>query len=414
MILLTNQYGISIDLGTHKISIRLVDLLTKKFQNHITIDNPQSRFGIDIVNRARSTLSESIDLTSELHDLLNELILQLLRHTHVKKKEISSCILVGNTVMHHIMFGLPLAPLLHEPYQSPHTGYIHETGGSIGLNSISDVSCYSPPLIGSFVGSDTIALGVSSSIFSTQKTTLAIDIGANSEFLLAHEGRIVSTSAASGPAFEGMSLECGTSSVSGAIDSIKLDLGSSRVEYSTIDSKNPVGICGTGAISALAEFVRNGIITEDGSFNRLIESPLLSLVDIPPYFNITKNLFISQYDLRMLQQSKSAIHAAIDTILDISKCATADIECLILGGQFGSALNLQDAIDIDMLPDFTHASVSRRPYAANEGAEEILFDLDLRESMDSLISKVEYIDLMNNELFENYYIQALKYTRVNR
>jgi uncharacterized 2Fe-2S/4Fe-4S cluster protein (DUF4445 family) len=326
---------------------------------------------------------------------------------------ITEAIIVGNSIMHHILFGLDYSSLIVEPFTTTYLEPMEVSGSTIGFDAISDVGCFSPSLIGSFVGSDAIALGISSGIFESHKTILAIDIGANTELLLSYDDRIVTTSAASGSAFEGSSLENGISYGPSAIYDIKIDDNLCDLSWKTLDDSTPDGICGTGAISALAEFVRREIINREGSFNRVVKSPRLVLDVAPPYFSITGDVQISQYDLRLLQQSKAAIRASIEVLLRNLKCDPENLEQLYLAGYFGYALDVSDAFDIDMFPMFENASIQRERFAANLGAEEILYSRPSREILNSLTSRIEHIDLSDNQQFEVLYLQSLKFSKAS-
>ena len=408
------QYGISVDIGTHKISLRIFDITTGEIHGHVLSENPQNKYGLDIITRCRTALANHIDLTSELRGIVNEMIEEMLNRVLIERNSIKTAIIVGNSIMHHIFFDLDFTPLINEPFSTSYRDSMDLYTDSIDLNALDHVPCLSPPLIGSFIGSDAVALGVSSSIFSSKETNLAIDIGANSEFILSHSGRILAASAASGPAFEGMSLDCGVSNKTGAITSIKISDDLSHVGYETLNSRRAIGICGTGAISALAEFVRKQIITSYGSFNRTARSPLLSLKSTPPFFMISKDVTISQYDLRLLQQSKAAIGAAIATLLDRLDLNASDINSLYLAGQFGAAIDLNDAYDIDMFPSFDNASLQQESYAANLGAETIIVNKIPLTTLNDFVSRIEHVNLMNDEQFDAEFVQALQYSKASK
>ena len=97
-----------------------------------------------------------------------------------------------------------------------------------------------------------------SSLFKMQftnildKLSLLLDLGTNGEMVLGNRRRRISASSAAGPAFEGGNMLCGTGSVSGAISQVKIQ--NRRAVIRTIGVISPpVGICGTGIISAMAE-----------------------------------------------------------------------------------------------------------------------------------------------------------------
>ena len=79
---------------------------------------------------------------------------------------------------------------------------------------------------------------------------------------LGNKDRILVTSTAAGPAFEGGNIKWGMGSVAGAICSVKLD--GTNVQVQTIRDRKPVGICGTGVLETVAELLREELVDETG------------------------------------------------------------------------------------------------------------------------------------------------------
>jgi uncharacterized 2Fe-2S/4Fe-4S cluster protein (DUF4445 family) len=98
--------------------------------------------------------------------------------------------------------------------------------------------------------------------WQAKETTVALDIGTNTEVSLICKGKIVTTSCASGPAFEGGHIKYGMRAATGAIERLRID--GDRVQYQTIDGAPPVGICGSGILDALAQLYLAKIIDEGG------------------------------------------------------------------------------------------------------------------------------------------------------
>ena len=69
---------------------------------------------------------------------------------------------------------------------------------------------YAPPVLGQFVGADMLAVLLAVGMHEREDVTMAIDIGTNTEIALGNRDRILVTSCASGPAFEGSGVKCGT------------------------------------------------------------------------------------------------------------------------------------------------------------------------------------------------------------
>ena len=50
------EYGISVDIGTSRISLHIVDIVTQRVIAETAITNPQIPYGLDVVTRIRYSL----------------------------------------------------------------------------------------------------------------------------------------------------------------------------------------------------------------------------------------------------------------------------------------------------------------------------------------------------------------------
>ena len=109
-----------------------------------------------------------------------------------------------------------------------------------------------PPLIGGFVGSDALACLVYFRFDQALNPMIAVDLGTNGEVMVTDGDRILVASTAAGPAFEGVNISCGSRAVDGAITKVRLD--GTNVLFETISDEAPVGLTGSGLLSAVNEF----------------------------------------------------------------------------------------------------------------------------------------------------------------
>jgi uncharacterized 2Fe-2S/4Fe-4S cluster protein (DUF4445 family) len=204
----------------------------------------------------------------------------------------------------------------------------HEIGLPVGEDAI----CYSPPIVESFVGPDAIMLLLVSGALESKENLVAIDVGTNTEIAVLSQRGLWMASAASGPAFEGMSLACGMPAVSGAISEV--ELGKDYVPtIQVIGGGKAKGICGSGAISAMASLLNAGLLNTKGSLQRDVNSEWLITEPSGPRLILAnafssetkKPIFFSQSDVRMLQQSKAAISGAIRLLLRKAQCSSSEV-----------------------------------------------------------------------------------------
>jgi len=413
----SKHFGVTVDVGTSQLTIHLLDLENQNLLAQCVLRNPQSPFGLDVVSRAKHAVA-SENNASKLSELVRGGVIRGIQSAGqdagVALGDIQSMVVIGNTVMHHLFYGLPVDDLLTPPYETKASNALDMHIEDLGIFLGDEAMCYSPPLIGSFVGCDAIAVLLASGLMSSTETTVVADVGTNTEIMLGHKGNLLITSAASGPAFEGMSLDCGMPADKGAISAVQIDTASHRPNVDTIDRGRPMGICGTGAVSALGALLDSGLLNSEGSLARHIESTWLSgRGDVVHYILVQatdsgtgRPIYISQIDIRMMQQSKAAIFTAIELLVDEVSIAAGDIERFLLTGAFGSDLNISDAIRIGLFPQFQNARIDQILGGASSGADMILLNPELRDVASDIVRNTDYVDLMDNSEFESRFSKA--------
>jgi uncharacterized 2Fe-2S/4Fe-4S cluster protein (DUF4445 family) len=407
------EYGVSVDLGTSQITIHLFDLQSGNLAYELIFENPQNFAGLDVISRIMYTKKNplnSMKLTTLIRKVMNRGIREIVELSNSSFDQVSSIVIVGNTVMHHFFYGLPCDSLLRPPYLITRKEAIHTTAYNIDLELEKDVLVYSPPLVESYVGADTIAMILASELLNQTHPSLAIDIGTNTEIALWDGDWLRICSAASGPAFEGMSLDCGCNAIEGAIEKVEI----SGPDYRPIGSSRPKGICGTGAISTLSSMMENGLIDSKGSILQQIESSWMSYSENVTKYILAhavhsetgKPIYISQFDIRMLQKSKAAIRGGIEYLLDHTSYKPNQIEYVYITGAFGSRLNINDAFRIGLFPRFSNARIMQVEHGASNGADLILSKPILKSKAEDLVNRIQYIELTDNAMFNQFYVQS--------
>ncbi len=415
----SERYGISVDIGTTNITIHLTNLENAKLLREIIIRNPQREYGEEIISRidfARTPENASL-LTSLVRESVNNGISIILRDSKCERDLVDSVVIVGNTVMHHLFFGFSTDSLLKPPYKAERKNSLLINPIEVGLNLHDSTLCYSPPLIESFVGADAVAMMIASGFLDSDSSLVSIDVGTNTEIAVLNDGKIWVASAASGPAFEGMSIECGTPGEYGAINRVLVNPHDYKPQISVLGGGKPTGICGTGVISAIASMLETGILFPRGSFNRdLNTSWLVTDQTIVHYILSTAsesasgtNIILTQLDIRMIQQSKASIRAALELVLQKAGLDTFDVSTLYLTGIFGSGLVLDNAIRIGLLPEMPGAEVKQVCGGASLGAD-LLHSSDFQDFAKALVAKSNYIELSDNNEFKRRFAEHLPFS----
>ncbi len=413
------KYAFAIDIGTTNITLNLIALEDGSILDQSIIQNPQIQYGTDILRRLRFATKSSDNqkqLVIMTRNAIKSACDRLVDEQDVDSSNVNEFIVVGNTVMHHLFFDLSLESLLRPPYKASHKESIQIQASVIGFDSYQNAQCYSPPIIESFIGPDAIAVLMKSGFYNAPDTRLVIDVGTNTEISLINPEGIWVASAASGPAFEGWSIECGLGGERGAIESVRIDSQTYEPSLKIIGNGNPRGICGTGAISVMAALLESGLLLPRGSFNREIESKWLSSESNIIKYKLTsgkigpnsRDIFITQPDIRMLQQSKAAIRAAIEILLLKSNSHTQDITNIYLTGIFGTGLNIEDAYRIGMFPYFQNARIHQDRNGAAKGAGMLLFK-ENRDKVDELMKRLHYIELTEEDTFRELFVASIPF-----
>ncbi|TFG94438.1 DUF4445 domain-containing protein [Candidatus Thorarchaeota archaeon] len=414
-----NRYGIAIDIGTTNITINLVDLNNNNNRSQISLRNPQHPYGADIISRIVYATKDPVNqkiLVDLVRDAVKMGIKGILEDCKIDPDHVSGVSVVGNTVMHHLFFDLPLYSLKEIPYAATNKDAILINSSDVGLSFLEHAYCYSPPIVESFVGADAIAVLIASDFLDKDEIRLIIDVGTNTEISLVTPHGIWIASGASGPAFEGMATECGLSGEIGAISKVRIDSQTYEPTISVIGNSKPRGICGTGAVSVMASLLDTDLFLSRGSLNRDIKTKWLSLGGAVPKYILAfgntsatgEDIFIAQTDLRMLQQSKAAIRAVFEMVLKKSGYIVEDIAEVLLTGVFGSDLEIEDAYKIGMFPNFSQAVIRQVRDGAVDGACLLLQEKN-RERTDKLIGELNYIELTQEEEFKKLYLEFLPF-----
>ena len=203
----------AIDIGTTTLAAAQIDPFTGKVIGTATSVNHQREYGADVISRIQAANQGKAEV---MHNLIVEDIHSLLKKLGMSMEE-TRLIVSCNTTMGHLLQGLSCETLGKAPYKPV------------------DISCHFYenmlllPGISTFVGADIVSGIVSCGMDQKEQISLLVDVGTNGEIALGNKERILVTSAAAGPVFEGGNITCGVPAVPGAIASVELKQGGEEV-----------------------------------------------------------------------------------------------------------------------------------------------------------------------------------------
>jgi uncharacterized 2Fe-2S/4Fe-4S cluster protein (DUF4445 family) len=335
-----NPHGVAIDLGTTTLVFYLVNLTSGSLIETLTLLNPQSIFGADVISRIQYVSTAPSALT-ELHtsicSAINSQLCRFIRFLTISTHDIVKITVAGNNTMLHLLMGEDPSSMGQAPYVPKFTGIQKQTGLGLRLYCHPRAEITLLPSVSAYVGADIVA-GISSIRPMEQyRRYLFMDLGTNGELALVTPETIWCCATAAGPAFEGANISCGMGSVRGAITHY------SNRGFQTIGDEMPCGLCGSGLVDVLAYMIEYGLVDSSGFIENEFE------IVSQNQSGTKKALTITQADIREVQLAKSAIATGINILLKHANLGFEDIDVLFLAGGFGNYLNVESAMKIGLI-----------------------------------------------------------------
>ena len=210
--------SLAIDLGTTTIAGFLCDLSTGKVAGSAIVPNPQAVYGADVMSRICAAASgvEHLEMLKLLAvSAVDELAASLTRSAGMSPDAIQEVLVVGNSTMLHLFLGIDPASLGASPFTPVFKDSQERAASEVGLKLNPDTKVTTLPLVSAFVGADLVSAALAQRMGERPDGTMLIDIGTNGEIILKSGGRFFATSCATGPAFEGATIENGMLALSG-------------------------------------------------------------------------------------------------------------------------------------------------------------------------------------------------------
>ncbi|VAW39824.1 hypothetical protein MNBD_DELTA04-1495 [hydrothermal vent metagenome] len=409
-------FGLAVDVGTTTLVVALVDLISGRELGTASALNPQVTYGHDVITRITQVKGKQVSLHHLQAILVRELDRlgrELCRRHSLAPARIYEAAVAGNTCMMHLLLGLDPVVLALAPYTSRIKGSISVRATELGFKSLGRAHLYILPPISPFVGGDITAGILAADLAGGPKPTLLIDIGTNGEVVLVTENKTFACSVAAGPAFEGMNIACGMRAQPGAIEAVGIENDGPRLKV--IGQGRPRGICGSGLIDVVAQLREKELIDAGGRIAADCAAPSLR-----PYLrdqngkrsfllfaDRSRQVYISQQDIRQVQLAKGACRAGINLLLKEAAIGPAAVKRVCVAGAFGYHLKPASLIKIGLLPREWHDRIAFVGNTAKEGALSVLLNQRLRDEAARLGRSVLTVDLVSHPEFDRQFIQAM-------
>ncbi len=399
-------FGVALDIGTTTLAMRWLDLEDRQNPDRFSASvlNPQIRFGDNVIDRIRYAMRVPGG-ARHLQNAVIGAVNNLLSCGAVRPDHIYEMTVAGNSVMRDLFLGRPVEGLGAFPFEPVSMGAVDTGASELGIAINPGGNVYALPLIGHFVGADTLAMILATEMHTREEVTMAIDIGTNTEIAVGNREGIMVTSCASGPAFEGSGIACGTGSVEGAIQRLVIE-SDGRVAFETIGNGAPVGICGSGLIDTLAELLEHGIIDWTGKFRGGHERFSLAAGK--------RGVYLDGSDLDNLKLAKAAVAAGAAVLLERAGIEAGELSRLFLAGAFGTYIDVANARRIGMLPGIPPERVEKVGNASIEGAALALLSRECRERGEELAGKISHVSLERDPAFQDRFVEELCFPKYRK
>lgn len=451
------NYFIAVDIGTTTIAMALVNADTGKVLATYTSLNHQRKFGADVISRI---VAANNGKAEELKNLIEEDLWKGIRKlakieneagisvndkredgNKQKKINLTQVIIVGNTTMIHLLMGYSCQSLGKYPFISEHLEQIEcmlkecitldfdnstlrdyitlnldndtrKDGIALVSNSTYDmlknISTIILPGISAFVGGDIVADILTCPKFETEEISLLIDLGTNGEMVLGNKDRLLTASTAAGPAFEGGNIICGTAGIPGSVCQVKIQ--NQRAVIKTIKNiMPPVGICGTGLVSAIAQLKQSKLMNEQGELRYPYNEKGYSLWTLES----GEKIALYQQDIREFQMAKSAIRAGIEVLMQEYGCTVEEISHVYLAGGFGVNLLEEDVICTGILPEEFRGKIEAIGNGALQGAIQVAERQNNKKTIDQkikgIMERTQNVSLAESKNFQENYLKYLDF-----
>ncbi|HEX6788164.1 MAG TPA: ASKHA domain-containing protein [Gaiellaceae bacterium] len=404
-----SRHAIAFDLGTTTVVATLLDLETGQPKAVRSVLNAQQPFGADVISRISATMMDEGalgTLRERAHETLRQLTSEVCDEGGIDPREVYEVVVTGNVTMIQLALGIDPEPLSMAPFTIAARRLPEARASDFGLQVHERAPAVLFPALGAYVGPDIVAGILATGLTLDRRVRLFIDVGTNSEIVLGSSGKALATAAPAGPAFEAAQIRCGMRAAEGAIEGVKIVDG--EVQLTVIGDVDPVGLCGSGLVDAVAELVGAGHLDHSGRFV-LESSDRFGKIGEENVFYLTDDVYLSQRDVRELQFAKASIATGWTILCKELGIEPEEVSQVLLGGSFGSYLTAASAVKIGLVPRLPLARIVAAGNVAGEGAKIAALSVTERAAAHAVLEEVDYVELSGRSDFNDLFIDQLAF-----
>lgn len=416
------MYCIALDLGTSGFRAQLIDIETKEtIKTVITMGHPLP--GGNVMDHLDFAISTGEDVA---HGVIIETIVRMFQLFDVDLSKVERLAVCGNPIQLSLFQNIEIRDLAYAGKNKQkklgvenvkREARVFPASELFKTLNLSNCEIIVPPAIKHEIGADALAMMLETDFLKQTSPSLVTDYGTNAEMALKVGDKIISASAAAGPAIEGQGISCGMLASPGAICDVKqegefwkikaLDKEMEPQDAYLIDPISgeiketycceAVGITGTGVISALAVALKSGLIKKIPKLpnGKLILGPEIELID---------------KDIEEAGKAIGAIRAAHLTLIVESGIKYEDLENAYMSGATGAYVDAESARQIGSCPGFAR-NVVQFGNTSIGLARELAMDKSKLEDVIEIAKRItaDHLMMATSDTFNNFYLCELSY-----
>jgi len=381
---------------------------------------------------------------------LNRLAEEAASDAGIEVTAITDIVLVGNSVMHHILLNIPPRELGQSPFAPALSNSVDIKARDLGLRLAPGAQAHILPLEAGHVGADNVGviLAEEPDQAPEDQVWLIVDVGTNGEILLGNSRELYSASSPTGPAFEGAQIRHGMRAAPGAIERIRINPETLDVNFKVIgrndwsadwghtapatqsgeavaprrrgkhEVESPgdikaAGICGSGIIEAVAELFMSGVLAPSGRFGPEIRHERLVwdgakaefVLAWPHETSTGRPVVITTDDVRNIQLGKAALYSGARLLME--RMGAEKVDRVLLAGAFGSYIDPVHAMVLGMIPDCDLAQVATAGNSAGDGARIALLNKSERDEARRLARWTQYVGIALEPRFQEAFVEGM-------
>ncbi|MDR1559739.1 MAG: ASKHA domain-containing protein [Clostridiales bacterium] len=365
--------GIAADIGAARLVLELHSLTDKAILARKTGPNPAAAFDRNALENANHS-EQSAEPRGVLHAKLWEMMESALLEAKVFADDVRRVVFTGGPVVLELILGGTSGGLSGEYFRADRI-----------FPGLTHADIHAPQGITANAGACAACGLYAADCLNKPGVSLFVDAGTNCKLALIQDKKILCASVDAGPALEGARITRGMPAAAGAVRHVRHT--GYGLMCDTIADAPPVGICGSGLISAARLLMELGELDETG------------YLETDPYELGNSGIHIHGRDIRALQSAKSAVAAGIGALLETAGITADTPDRLILAGGFGNSLDAGEAAAIGLIPKALRDKTVYIGNASLLGAVMSMYSLTARREIAAMPNNAEEISLTDNPVF---------------